>query len=69
MQVQLLRPPKCNSLCKNMSYDVWIIEIGPPIFCTANPLANSQNPMLYNTFQRPDTPESAHSRGGIYNPK
>ena len=51
MQVQLLRPPKCNSLCKNMSYDVWIIEIGPPIFCTANPLANSQNPMLYNTFQ------------------
>ena len=36
MQSQSSRPPKGNSLHKNMSYDVMI---GPPIFCAAHHLA------------------------------
>jgi len=41
-----------------MSYDVQIIEIGPPIF-----LPNTQNAMLYNAFQSARHPKIAPSRG------
>jgi len=35
-QMQSPQPPKGNSLCKNTSYDVQIVKVGPPIFCTAH---------------------------------
>jgi len=31
MQVQSLRPPEGNSLCKNTSYDVFIVKICDPL--------------------------------------
>jgi len=44
-QVQSSRPPKGNSLCKNTSYDVQIVKIGPPFF-TAHPFTQSPNHVL-----------------------
>jgi len=36
---------KGNFLRKNMSYDVQIVKIGPPVFCTAQPF--TQPPKSY----------------------
>jgi len=42
--------------------------IDPPVFCTAHPFTQPQNPMLYNAFNQLDTPKIAPSHGGIYTP-
>ena len=49
MQMQLSRPPKGNSLCKNTSYDVgvYIVKIGPPVFCTGHPFSFTQSLKYY----------------------
>ena len=38
-------------LQKNTSYDVQIVKIGSPFFCTAHHFTQPQNPMLYSAFQ------------------
>jgi len=43
--------PKGKDLCKDTSYNVQIVNIGPLVFCTAHPFTHPQNPMLYNAFQ------------------
>jgi len=55
--VAIITTPKGNSLCKNTSYDVWIVKIGPPVFYTAHPFTQLPNPMLYNTFQSARHPQ------------
>ena len=69
-QVQSPRPPKGNSLHKNMSYDVQIVKIGSPVFCTMHSLPFYPSPkILCFTIlfsNQLDTVKSALSRGDIY---
>jgi len=49
--VQSSRPTKVNFLCKNTSYDVQIVKIGPSILIQLALLLSLENSMLYGTFQ------------------
>jgi len=44
--MQTSRPPEDSFLHKTMSYDIEIVKIGPPVFCTARPFTQPQGEWL-----------------------
>ena len=52
------QPQKDNFLHQNTSYDILIIKIRPPDFCTAYPITSPQHRVLYSAFHVPGNTRS-----------